>query len=179
MAVLGLVVVPVFGFTPAADAVGYGVCTITGTITFSSESPEAGSWNIGAAAIDCQGLIAGRRRIIGRGPFNGSGSFSSVPPVNGGCLQQNGIGKVNYKLPTTSGVITVSEPVNHTLAGTGVLNTPTLHGLFQLSPSYNGDCMTKPVGKTSFVAEVLLYRYPREVPWHLIPDPTRFLATGG
>lgn len=164
VAVLGLVVLPVFGSIPAADAVGHGVCTITGRITFSPPTLSAGAWDIESAVIDCQGLIAARRRIIGRGPLQGSGSFATVAPGNGGCLEQTGAGTLEYRIPTSGGDIRVSEPVNHTLAGLGVINTPTLHGTFQLAPPYDGDCVTKPMARATFVAEVVLYRYPRELP---------------
>jgi hypothetical protein len=33
----------------------------------------------------------------------------------------------------------------------------------QVTPA-GGDCLTKPVTKATFVAQVVLYRYPREVP---------------
>lgn len=164
VAVLALVVLPVIGFTPAADAVGYGACTITGTITFSSRTLSAGTWTIGPAVIDCQGLIAARRRITGRGPFKGSGSFTALPPGEGACLRHSGSGKIDYTIPTTGGDIHISEPSNHTLVGIGVIDTPTLHGSFQLPPPYDGDCLTKPVTKVTFVAEVLLNRYPRQLP---------------
>lgn len=164
VAALGLVVLPLFGFTPPADAVGYGACTISGTITFSSQTQSAGEWNIPAAVIDCQGLVAARRRIIGPGPFRGSGTFRALLPADGGCLRQTGTGTVEYKIPTSGGGILVSEAVSHTVAGVGVISTPTLRGPFELPPPYDGDCVSKPVGRTTFVAEVVLYRYPREVP---------------
>lgn len=173
VALLGLMVLPVLGFTPAADAVGYGACTISGTMTFSSSeaSPgssqalDSGQWRIPHAIINCQGVIGlAEERMVGPGPFKGSGSFTTVPPGTGGCLQQQGTGSVEYEIQLTGGTLKVSEPVSHTLAGAGVLNTPTLHGLFQLPPPYDGDCVTAPVGETTFVAQVVLYRYPREVP---------------
>jgi hypothetical protein len=164
LAVVGLAVV---GFTPSADAVGYGACTITGTITFSSSgalSAASGTWKIGPAILDCQGIIGKRARITGRGPLRGSGSFTALPPDEGGCLRHNGTGKVEYEIPTASGKILISEAETHTLAGVGVINTPTLHGLFQLPPPYDGDCLTKPVGRSAFVAQVVLYRYGQDLP---------------
>ena len=162
VAVLALLVLPVLGLTPEAGAVGYGACTITGTMTFAAGTESVGTWTIGPAVLDCQGLIAGRRRITGRGPFQGSGSFAALP-AGDGCLRQSGTGTIEYRIPTSAGEILVSEPWAHTLAGAGVVNTPTLHGLWQVTPA-GGDCLTKPVTKATFVAEVVLYRYPREIP---------------
>jgi hypothetical protein len=170
VAMLALVVLPVLGFTSSADAVGYGACTITGTITFSTRTLGAGTWNITPAVLDCQGIIAARRRITGRGPFRGSGSFTAVG-TDGGCLRQFGTGKVDYKIPTSGGDILVSETENHTLGLAGAIDTPTLHGLFQLPPPYDGDCVTKPVARSTFVAQVVLVRYPREAPTPPHPNP--------
>lgn len=169
VALIGLMVLPVLGFTPGAHAIGYGACTISGTIVFSSGAGDAGEWRIPAAVLDCQGLIAARRRIIGPGPFRGSGTFT--PLGAGGCLLGAATGKIDYEIPTTGGDILVSEPVDLTLAGGGVINTPTLHGLVQLPPPYGGDCATKPEGRATFVAEAVLYRYPRQIPPPLpVPD---------
>ena len=168
LAVLALVVLPAVGFTPPAHAVGYGGCTIVGTITFSVASTLAstGTWSIGPAALDCQGIIGKRARIIGRGPFKGQGTFTALPPGEGAgsCLRQSGTGKVEYEIPTANGPIKVSEGESHTLAGAGLFDTPTLHGTFQLPPPYDGDCLTKPVTRAAFVAQVMLYRHPREYP---------------
>jgi hypothetical protein len=154
----------VFGFTPTADAVGYGACTVAGTISFVPESPAKGTWTIGPANLDCQGIIGKRARIIGRGPFRGSGTYTALPPGDAACLRQTGTGKVEYEIPTASGTIKVNEAVTHTLAGVGVLDTPSLHGLFQLPPPYDGDCVTKPVSRATFVAQLVLHRNPRQFP---------------
>ncbi len=154
----------VFGFTPTADAVGYGACAVAGTISFAPESPAKGTWTIGPATLDCQGIIGKRARIIGRGPFRGSGTYTALPPGDAACLRQTGTGKVEYEIPTASGMIKVSEAATHTLAGAGVLDTPSLHGTFQLPPPYNGDCLTKPVSRATFVAQLVLYRNPRQFP---------------
>jgi hypothetical protein len=164
VAVLAVVGLAVFGLSPRADAVGYGACTIVGTISFSSQTVTAGTWTIGPATLDCQGVIGKRARIIGRGPLRGSGTYSALPPGNEACLRQTGTGNVAYEIPTASGKILVKEPENHTLAGAGVFDTPTLRGPFQLSPPYDGDCLTKPVSRASFVAQVLLYRHGRAAP---------------
>ncbi|MEW6475983.1 MAG: hypothetical protein AB1679_27315 [Actinomycetota bacterium] len=166
LAVLAVVVLPAVGFTPPAHAVGYGACTIVGTITFSMAQALAneGTWTIAPATLDCQGIIGKRARIVGRGPFRGQGTFTGLAPGDGACLRQSGTGKVEYEIPTASGTIKVAEGASHTLAGAGLFDTPTLHGTFQLPPPYDGDCLTKPVTRASFVAQVLLYRYPREFP---------------
>jgi len=161
LAVVGLAV---FGLTPRADAVGYGACTIVGTITFSSQTLSTGTWTIGPATLDCQGIIGKRARITGRGPLRGSGTYTALAPGDGGCLRQSGTGKVEYMIPTASGTIKVSEAVTHTLAGAGVLDTPSLHGVFQVQPPYDGDCVTKPVSRATFVAQLILYRNPRQFP---------------
>lgn len=164
VAVLALVVLPVLGFTQPAQAVGYGACTIVGTITFSTATMSAGTWTIGPATLDCQGVIGKRARITGRGPFQGSGTYSGLAPGDGGCLRQTGTGKVEYTIPTASGTIQVSEAETHVIALAGVIDTPTLHGTLEVLPPYDGDCLTKPVSRASFVAQVTLYRHPREYP---------------
>ena len=165
VAVVAAVVLPLAGFAAPADATGYGICTITGTINFSSDTPSTGKWDIRTAVIDCQGIVAARRRIIGRGPFKGSGTFSAVAPGAGGCLQQVGTGNVEYRIPTSNGDILVREVIDHTVVGVGVFNTPSLHGVFELPPPYGGDCVTTAVGTSTFVAQVLLLRYRR------VPNP--------
>jgi hypothetical protein len=165
LAGLALVVLPAVGFTPPAHAVGYGGCTIVGTITFSTAATlSTGTWTIGPATLDCQGIIGKRARITGRGPIRGQGSFTALPPGDAACLRQSGTGKVEYEIPTASGKILVSEAESHTLAGAGVFDTPSLHGTFQLPPPYDGDCLTKPVSRATFVAQLTLIRNPREFP---------------
>lgn len=175
LATLALVVLPVIGFTPPANAVGYGGCTIVGSITFATSDALAatGTWAIGPAVLDCQGIVGKRARIIGRGPFRGRGTFTALAPGGGACLRQSGVGNVEYEIPTASGIIKVNEGETHTLAGAGVLETPTLHGLFQLPPPYTGDCVTKPLSRATFVAQLSLYRYPREFPPPVAPPTSR------
>lgn len=163
VAVLGLVVLPVIGFTSGAGAVGYGVCSFTGAITFTPQSATAGTWTISPAVLDCQGIIASRRRIIGRGAFKGSGTYEALPPGDGGCLRQIGKGEVEYDVPTTGGEINIVEPWNHRMAGAGTISTPTLRGAFAVNPT-SGDCVTGPVTRGTFVGQVILYRYPRQLP---------------
>ena len=161
LAVVGLAV---FGPTPRADAVGYGACTIVGTISFSSQTLSTGTWTIGPATLDCQGIIGKRARITGRGPLRGSGTYTALTPGDGGCLRQSGTGNVEYAIPTASGTIKVNEAATHTLAGVGVIDTPSLHGIFQIPPPYDGDCVTKPLSRATFSAQVILYRNPRQFP---------------
>jgi len=161
MAVVGLAVV---GFTPTAGAVGYGACSLVGTMSFSPKTPTTGTWTIGPALLDCQGVIGKRARITGRGPLKGSGTYTALPPGDAACLRQSGTGKVEYSIPTASGTINVQEASTHTLAGAGVLDTPSLHGVFQLPPPYDGDCLSKPLSKATFVAQLVLYRNPRQFP---------------
>ena len=161
LAVIGLAVV---GLSPRVDAVGYGACTIVGTMAFSAQTASTGTWTIGPATLDCQGIVGKRARITGRGPLRGSGTYNALAPGNGACLPQNGTGKLDYVIPTASGTILVSEAVTHTLAGAGVFDTPSLHGSFQLPPPYDGDCVTKPLSRATFVAQVILYRNPRQFP---------------
>jgi hypothetical protein len=169
IAALAAVGLAVLGFTPTAGAVGYGACTIVGTISFSPQTPGTGTWAIGPATLDCQGIVGKRARITGRGPLTGSGEYKALAP--GACLPQQGTGKVEYAIPTASGVIKVSEAASDTTAGAGVFETPTLHGTFQMAPPYNGDCVTKPLSRATFVAQVVLYRYAREFPPGGPPGP--------
>ena len=164
VAALAVVGLAVFGLSPRADAVGYGACTIVGTISFSSQAQSTGTWAIGPATLDCQGIIGKRARITGRGPLRGSGTYTALASGDGGCLRQSGTGKVNYSIPTASGTINVAEAITHTLAGVGVFDTPSLHGTFEALPPYDGDCISKPFSRASFVAQVILYRNPRQFP---------------
>ncbi len=166
---LGVLGMAVLGFMPTAGAVGYGACTIIGTISFSSQTASTGTWAIGPATLDCQGIVGKRARITGRGPLSGTGTYDALAPVS--CLPQKGTGKISYAIPTASGVIRVDEAVNDAVAGAGVIDTPTLHGTFQVLPPYDGDCVTKPLKRASFVAQVVLYRYPREFPPSAPPGP--------
>ena len=166
LSVLGMAVM---GFTPTAGAVGYGACTIVGTISFSSQTASAGAWAIGPATLDCQGVVGKRARITGRGPLRGSGTYTTLAP--GACIPQQGTGELEYVIPTASGSIQVDEAATTTLAGAGVLDTPTLHGAFQVPPPYQGDCVTKPLSRATFVAQVVLYRHPREFPPEAPPGP--------
>ena len=169
VAALSVLVMAVLGYTPNAGAVGYGACSILGTISFSPPKPSTGTWAIGPATLDCQGIVGKRARITGRGPLSGTGTYNALAP--GACFPQTGTGKVEYAIPTASGTIQVAEAVTDTVAGVGVFNTPTLNGTFQVGPPYTGDCVTKPLTRATFVAQVVLYRYPREFPPGAPPGP--------
>ena len=166
---MGLVLSPSVGSVPAAEATGVGVCTVTGTITFSAASLAAtkGVWAIGPAVISCQGMFRLKERITGAGSLAASGSYTAFPDGSGTCLHHMGTGTVDYQFPTTSADIHLVEPGTYTLAGAGEFVTPSLRGAFQVAPVV-GDCVTKPVTSAVFLAEAMLLRF---VP----PDPDRYL----
>jgi len=165
LAVLALVVGPVVGVAPAAHPLGEGACTITGTISFSPQSATQGTWKIGPAILDCQGIMAARWRITGRGPLKGSGTFTELPSGGGSCLHHAGTGTMDYTIPTGGGDLVISERNTYTLAGAGALTTPTLNGPLELLPPFDGDCVSKPVTRATFLAQVTLLRNPE------VPDP--------
>jgi len=61
----------------------------------------------------------------------------------------------------------VKEPHAFLLAGAGVFTTPTLRGTFQI-PLYEGNCLTAPVSRAMFLAQVSLVRVPP--PEYIGPD---------
>src|SRR5436305_3094016 len=162
---------PLTAFVPAARATGGGACTITGTISFTPAGTPTtmGSWTIEPAVIDCNGLYNGYRRFNGPGSFTGTGSYTALPVGNGPCLHQAGTGTVDYRFPTTGDDIHLVEPQDYTLVGAaGTFTTPSLTGAFQITPPYEGDCVTTPITRALFVAQATLVRfYP--------PDPHRYL----
>jgi hypothetical protein len=155
-----LVALPLVGPAPSANALAAGVCTITGTINFDpSLAPYSpGAWSIGPAAISCQGLSKGPERFVGQGPFVGSGSYSVLPTGTGGCLHHVGMGTVEYTVPSTGYPLRVKEAHQFVLAGAGSFTTPSLRGSFQETPPFEGDCVTTPVTRATFVAEAVLMR---------------------
>jgi hypothetical protein len=154
----GLLVLALAGWAPSAGALGGGVCRIGGRISFTPTSDTAGDWRIADGVIDCQGLLSGgKTRILGAGPFTGSGTYSALGG-GGACLHQAGTGMLDYRVPTSGGVIFFSEPGAYTLVGAGALTSPTLRGTFSLVPPFNGDCVTKPVTSATFASQVVLYR---------------------
>ena len=167
MPAMVLALTPMVGAVPPARATGAGVCTVTGTITFSAGSLAAtdGVWTIGPAVISCQGLFNGYERIIGSGSFTGSGTYRAFPDGTGTCLRHVGTGTLNYGFPTSQADIRLVEPNSYTLAGAGAFTTPSLRGTFKVAPT-DGDCVTKPVTTAIFVAEATLIRFAP-------PDPNR------
>jgi hypothetical protein len=162
--------VPLVGFVPAADATGAAGCTITGTITFvhSANSTTEGVWTIAPAVISCQGLFNGYERILGPGGFSGTGSYTALPGGSGTCLRNVGSGTVDYTFPTTASDVHLVEPNDYTLTGIGTFTSPSLKGSFQVTPPFEGDCVTKPITRALFLAETTLVRF---VP----PDPKRYV----
>jgi hypothetical protein len=168
--VLGLVMLPLAAAVPAARATGAGGCAIGGTISFArpaSASPQ-GRWSIDDGVINCVGLYNGYYRFNGPGTFTGSGTYT-VGPLGAGTCGHVGSGTVDYRFPTTVDDIHLVEPLDYLLLGTaGALSTPSLRGVFQVSPPYDGDCVTRPLTRAAFVAQAVLIRfYP--------PDPDRIL----
>jgi hypothetical protein len=159
--VLGLVVLALVGWVPPAGATGAAVCTISGTISFSHSelTSTEGTWTIGPAMINCQGPYNGYERIIGPGRFAGTGTYRAFPDGTGTCLHSVGSGTVEYGFPTTAYDIRLVEPNNYTLAGVGTFSTPSLKGTFEVTPPYDGDCVTKPVTTALFVAQASLLRF--------------------
>ena len=168
--VLGLVMLPLVAFVPAAHSTGGGGCTINGTISFlqPASGSTQGHWSIEPGRIDCQGLYNGYYRFNGPGAFTGSGTYDAGPLATGGCAHA-GSGTVDYRFQTTVDDIHLVEPLNYVLLGAaGAFTTPSLRGVFQVSPPYEGDCLTRPLTRAVFVAQATLIRfYP--------PDPHRFL----
>ena len=166
----GLTLALLAGPVPAAEAVGAGACTISGTIRFtpSLATADRGGWEIAPAVIQCQGLFnvfgaAGNgvgfgEKINGHGQsFTGSGSYSTVRSGDGGCLHQLGRGDVDYWILTDKQDVHMREQTEFLLAGAGTFTTPTLYGSFQI-PLFEGDCLAGAVTTGLFLAEVTMVR---------------------
>ena len=151
---LGMIVAP----APAADAVGVGACTITGTITFTpaGQNVDRGTWDISPATILCRGQFNTYELMYKQGSFTGSGSFTSVPSGEAGCLWELGTGAVDYWIPTDKQDVHVKEEFAFLLAGAGAFTSPTLRGVFQIPAQ--GNCLTGPATKAMFLAEVAMVR---------------------
>ena len=169
---LGAVVATmVVGFVPAASGLGGAVCVISGTITFAPPSAGAaaetpGTWNIGPAQIECNGAINGYH-IWGTGPFTGSGTYTSPPEAGSPCghlVHHVGMGSVDYVMRSAAMIYRVRESKRFVLAGAGEFSTPSLRGAIQLLPPYDGDCVTKPITRATFLAQG---RYLRTEPLFL------------
>lgn len=168
-AVAGLVLTTLVWPAPAAEAVGAGVCTISGTIRFTpSAAVGQGLWDINPAVIQCRGMFnvvstpRGERGVgeqfTGQGTqFSGSGSYKTVPSADGGCLHELGEGEVDYWIVTQNQDIHMQEKNAFRLAGAGTFTTPTLYGSFQI-PLHEGECLTGPATTALFLAEVVVVR---------------------
>lgn len=157
--VLALVLVP----APVAEAVGAGVCTISGTIRFTTSAsvPDRGRWDIGPAVIQCFGMFTALdENMVGSGSFAGSGSYTTLPSGKGGCLRELGTGTVDYWIPTNLQKVHMREPNTFLLAGVGAFTTPTLRGAFEI-PLYDGNCLTTPGARALFLAQVVMVRTGR------------------
>jgi hypothetical protein len=153
----------VTGFVPPAHALGGAACLISGTISFSKPSAAAatgdsGTWAIGPGQITCNGIIKGFR-IFGSGPFTGSGTYETLPVGTGPCLQHTGTGTVDYIMRSGAMVWHMQEAQKFVLAAAGEIATPTLRGPAKLAPPYEGDCVTKPVTRAFFAAEVVMVNH--------------------
>jgi hypothetical protein len=155
----GLALAMFLGPTPPADALGLGVCTISGTITFTptTAGPDHGHWEITPAVIQCRGQFNTKELMVRQGSFAGSGAYTVVPSGDGGCLRELGTGTVDYWITTDEQDVHIKEPHAFLLAGAGAFTTPTLRGVFEI-PTYEGNCLTTPVTKGLFLAQVTLLR---------------------
>src|SRR5436853_2749433 len=95
--------------------------------------------------------------MVRTGSFSGSGTYTALPSAQAGCLRELGTGEVDYWITTEKQDIHIKEPYAFLLSGAGVFTTPTLRGVFQIM-SYDGNCLTGPVTKASFLAQVTLFR---------------------
>jgi hypothetical protein len=159
----GVMMSVLVGPLPAAHAKGVGACMISGTISLTppASASAQGVWRIEPAVIECQGLFEGVDRFIGPGPFSGSGTYTAPAAGSAGCLLQLGRGTVNYLLRTTGTDVRVSEAQEFVLAGAGKFATPSLQGSFIETLPFDGDCVTKPVTRATFVAQAVMPRTSR------------------
>jgi len=160
---LSALVPTLVGFVPPAHALGGAACLISGTITFSrpaatAATGESGTWDIGPGLITCNGVIKGYR-IYGTGPFTGSGTYAALPVGGGPCLQHVGTGTVDYVMRSGAMVWHMQEAQKFVLAAAGEIATPTVRGPAKLAPPYEGDCVTKPVTRALFAAEVVMVNH--------------------
>lgn len=154
---LAAVVPSVVWVAPPAGALGAAACVISGTVSFNPPSAApltagTGVWDIGPAQIHCNGVTNGYR-IFGTGPFTGSGTYTGLPVGTGSCFHHIGVGEVDYVIRSGAMVFRMREAKRFVLAGAGEFATPTLRGSLQLAPPYDGDCLTTPVTRATFVAQ--------------------------
>lgn len=157
---------------PAAQALGVGACTISGSIVFtpSAAGADHGAWAIDPAAISCWGpfRFPHKEEMNGQaGAFSGIGSYTTVPAGPSHCLRTLGSGTVDYWIRTEEQDVHVKEPHEFVLAGAGLFTTPTLRGTFEV-PLQEGNCLTGPVNRATFLAQVTVLRVPP--PEYLGPD---------
>ena len=169
---LGAVVaMSVVGFVPAASGLGGAVCVIGGTITFAPPAAggpagSPGTWNIGPAQIECNGAINGYH-IWGTGPFSGSGTYTTPSEAGSPCgylVHHVAEGNVDYVMRSAAMIYRVRESKRFVLAGAGEFSTPSRRGAIQLLPPYDGDCVTTPITRATFLAQG---RYLRTEPLFL------------
>lgn len=154
----GLALMIILGPAPAAEAFGAGACTIGGTITFTQgQTPGQGDWAISPGVIQCRGQFNTYEYMMRQGSFSGSGTYTTLPSAQEGCLRELGTGTVDYWIPTDKQDIHIVEPYAFLLAGAGAFTTPTLRGVFQVT-TFDHNCVTGPVTKASFLAQVTLFR---------------------
>jgi hypothetical protein len=159
-----LTLLSLLGFPPPAGALGAGVCTISGTISFSPspQTPMHGGWGIDPAVIESRGLFRSWDRILRPGPFTGSGSYSIGRGNSGPCLHHAGRGTVDYMIHTAEQDVHIVEPHDFVVARGGTFMTPTLSGTLQVVPPSDGqkDCLTTQVTKAFLFAQVVMTRFP-------------------
>src|SRR5581483_2619511 len=121
-----------------------------------------GAWRIAPAVIKCRGpfRFPHPEQMNGdAGSFTGVGTYDAVPSGEGHCLRRLGTGTVDYWIRTEEQDVHVKEPHTFLLAGAGLFTTPTLRGTFEI-PLYEGNCLTAPVTRAMFLAEVSIVRTP-------------------
>ncbi|MCA1846882.1 MAG: hypothetical protein LC792_27545, partial [Actinobacteria bacterium] len=150
---------------PAAEAVAAGACSISGTIVFtpSTAGADHGAWVIGPAVISCRGpfRFPHPEQMNGvPGWFSGVGSYTTVPVGPSHCLRELGTGTVDYWIKTEEQDVHMKEAHEFLLAGAGLFTTPTLRGTFEVA-LHEGNCLTGPVNRATFLAQVTVVRVPR------------------
>lgn len=159
---IAVVATSVFGFVPPAHAVGGAACVLGGTIHFTEPfgTTGPGTWEINPGQIDCDGALNGYR-IFGSGPFTGKGTYTTLLPAGGPCLQRIGTGMVDYTFQSGAMMFHKQEKQQFIVAGVGKLTTPSIRATLQLAPPYNGDCLTMPVTRATFAAQgVMVWTAP-------------------
>ncbi len=76
---------------------------------------------------------------------------------------------VDYIMRSAAMVWHMQEAKRFVLAGAGEFATPTLRGPAKLAPPFEGDCVTKPVTRAFFAAEVMMVNHHGTI----LPAPER------